>query len=333
MATVSKIGDRSTVSKLDKRSDQYKEKSSADATKSAYASDWAVFTKWAMGLDLEVLPADSKTVRRYITHLADIGRKVSTIRRAMIAIRQHHKKNEFPIPTLSHDVLKTWQGIRREKGSKQNKAKALMLTSLKIVIDHTPNHTLGRRDAALILVGWAGALRRVEIVELDREHIEFVPEGMIITIARSKTDQEGDGYLLGIPLAADNCYCPTRMMKRWLEWSSIDSGPLFPRIGSAGRHDHRHFSNTKRLTPRMVNHIIKRRMDRAGLDSTGYSGHSMRAGFVTTAIESGAPEGLVQIHTRHKSVSTLRDYVRRGSLFTANPLGDLLCPKKPTPKC
>lgn len=324
MATVSKIGDRSTVSKLDDRSDQYKRKSRAESTKSSYASDWSLFCDWAIGLDLEVLPAEPATIRRYITHLADIGRTVSTIGRVMTAIRQKHQKHEFPIPTISHDVVETWKGIRRAKGIKQTKAKALMLPSLKMVLENTPSHMLGWRDSALIIVGWAAALRRSEIVALDREQIEFVPEGMIITIARSKTDQEGEGYLLGIPLAKDERYCPTRRLKSWIESARISSGPLFPKIGMAGKRDNHHFSNEKRLTPRMVNQIIKRRMDRAGLDSTGYSGHSLRAGFATTAIEAGMPEGLVQIHTRHKSVATLRDYVRRGSLFNANPLGGLL---------
>jgi integrase len=309
---------------LDERSDQYKQKSKAESTKSSYASDWALFSSWAIGLDLEVLPAEPSTIRRYITHLADIGRTVSTISRFMTAIRQKHQKHDFPIPTLSHDVVETFKGIRREKGVKKSKAKALMATSLKLMIDNTPSHTLGRRDVALLLVGWSGALRRSEIVALDREHIEFVPEGMIITIERSKTDQEGEGYLLGIPLSKEECYCPTRKLKKWIEWLGIDSGALFPKLGPSGRHESRRFDNEKRLTPRMVNHIIKRRMDRADLDSTGYSGHSLRAGFVTTAIEAGTPEGLVQIHTRHKSVATMRDYVRRASLFSENPLGDLL---------
>lgn len=324
MATVSKIGDRSTVSKLDERSDQYKKKSRSEATKTAYASDWSVFCDWACALNLEVLPAEPSTIRRYITYMADLGRSVSTIGRALTAIRQKHQKNEFPIPTISHDVVETWKGIRREKGVRPKKAKALMLPNLKTVIDHTPSHTLGRRDAALILVGWSAALRRSEIVALDREHIEFVPEGMIITIERSKTDQEGEGYLLGIPFAKDERYCATRCLKSWIEWSRFDSGPLFANIGMSGRYAQRSFNNDKRLTCRWVNKIIARRMDRAGLDSTGYSGHSLRAGFTTTAIEAGMPEGIVQLHTRHKSVATMRGYVRRASLFNSNPLETLL---------
>lgn len=254
--------------------------------------------------------------------MADLGRAVSTISRTITSIRQAHKMSSMETPTTSMEVSETWKGIKRSLGVAQKQAKALSFVDLKKTIDNTRPTFIGRRDATLMLVAWAGALRRSEIVNLDREDIEFVEEGMILTIRQSKSDQEKQGYRIGIPFAekSDEKYCPTIRLSNWIKLAGIISGPIFFKIGMQGRKFLCTIKNPKRLTPRMVNHILTRRLERSGISSTGYSAHSFRAGFCTTAAAKNVPEHVIQLHTRHLSAKMLRKYIREGSLFSANPL-------------
>lgn len=322
-AELSKFGD-TEIQKLDKRSKDFQQNSRSDATKSAYRNDWQSFSKWCTEHNLDFLPCEPSTVRRYITNLAEIGRATSTISRSMTSIRQAHQTMGFTSPTAHPDVIETWKGIKREIGTRKRRAKPLMLTDLKKVVDSTRPTMIGRRDVALILIGWAGALRRSELVALNREDLEFVTEGMIITISKSKTDQEREGYRIGIPLARDEKYCPTKRVQQWMTLAKIESGPIFFKIGMGGKKFHCLVENRKSLSPRMINLIIQRRMKRAGLDIVGYSGHSLRAGFVTSAAKAETPEALIQLHTRHKTSKVLREYIRDGSLFNSNPLSILI---------
>lgn len=321
-ALISKSGHE--IETLTQRSKHYQQKSRAESTKAAYKSDFDGFTFFCATHNRKALPASPETVSLYITHMADIGRATSTISRAMTSIRQAHELSRLPSPTIDPEVAETWKGIKREIGVSQKRAKPLMLDTLKKICERTRPTFIGRRDVAMLLVGWAAALRRSELVAMDREHIEFVPEGMIITIPRSKTDQEGETHRIGIPFAQEQRFCPTRRLRHWIELAGIESGPLFFSIGMPGKKFHADVSNRNRLGPRMVNLIIRRRMSRAGFDSKGYTGHSLRAGFVTTAAKSETPEALIQLHTRHKTTRVFRDYIRDGSLFNTNPLSVLL---------
>jgi integrase len=200
-----------------------------------------------------------------------------------------------------------------------------VLADLRRLVDAMRPTFLGRRDQALLLVGWAGALRRSEIVALDFEHVDFVEEGMVITIASSKTDQEGEGYKLGIPYAQDGRYCPVKKLEHWINLARIESGPLFFAVGTPGKNKFTtQVDDRRRLSDRMVNVIIKRRAKSAQVSSVGLSGHSLRAGFITTAASKEAPEHMIQLHTRHRSTASLREYIRDGNLFANNPLSALL---------
>ena len=321
--SITKSGPDSEIDRLDKRARNYQTQSRSDATKSAYQSDWANFEQWCWGTGLCAVPAESSTVRRYITHLADIGRAVSTISRAMTSISQAHRVLNLPPPTAHPEVCETWKGIRRAIGTAQIRAKPLVLADLKRVIDAMRPNFLGRRDSALLLIGWAAALRRSEIVALRRHDIDFVPEGMVITIRRSKTDQTREGYRIGIPFAQEERYCPTKAIQKWIDLARIDTGPLFFRIGMGGKRFHCDVPSKDRETPlsdRMVNLIIRKAVGRAKIPTAGYTGHSLRAGFVTTAAKAQIPEALIQLHTRHKTSKVLRDYIRDGDLFNSNPL-------------
>lgn len=303
---------------------EYMDASKAPATKKAYRSDWKTFTTWVADQGLEPLPAAGSTVANYITYLAEAGRAPSTISRALTSIAQAHKTLDMVSPTTSPEVANVYKGIKRTKGTAQKRAKPLVIAELKRLCDNMRPTFLGRRDKALVLLGWAGALRRSELVALDLDHVDFVDEGMTILIASSKTDQDGAGYKLGIPFAADKNYCPVLKLKHWLDLAVIVRGPLFIAVGTPGKKFLATVDEPRRLAASAVNTIIKRRLKQAGMNAAGYSGHSLRAGFITTAAAQETPEYLIQAHTRHRSAKVLRGYMRDGNLFASNPLSILL---------
>lgn len=312
------------LQELDARSKQYQKDSRSTSTKKAYRSDLELYIAWCDDNNLKSLPSEPSTVRRYITYMADNGRASSTISRAMTSISQAHKILGHATPTTHPEVTEVWKGIRRIKGISQKRAKPLMMSELKRIIQNTRPTMIGRRDAALIMIGWSGALRRSEIVSLQYSDVEFVSEGLIIHLRQSKTDQEKSGYKIGIPNGRDTKFCPVQRLKTWIKVGEISSGPLFYRIGVGGRRFLYRTKLREPLSSRMINIILTRRMERAGLSTDGYSGHSFRAGFITEAAKASVPEALIQIHTRHKTTAVMRDYIRDGSLFNQNPISVLL---------
>lgn len=303
---------------------EFVDSAKSKATKTAYRSDWASFVAWCDDNHFVHLPASPTTVALYITWMAKQRRAASTISRALTSISQAHKYARFDTPTRSLEVVEVNKGIRRTLGTAQRRARPLVLADLKKTINATRPTMLGRRDRALLLVGWAAAMRRSEIVALDLDHIDFVAEGMIVNITRSKTDQEGEGYKIGIPFAQDDKCCPVKILKHWIDLAEITEGPLFFMLGISGRKFHTNVIGPKRLSAKYVNNIIKKRVSQAGINPAGYSGHSLRAGFVTSAASNETPEHLIQLHTRHRSTKTLRGYIREGGLFTSNPLSIML---------
>lgn len=317
--------DNESLEKLGNVVNQYRRRSKAESTCQAYRRDLKKFTEWCEQNTRSPLPASPDTVALYIAYLADtLHRAPSTISRVMTSISQAHKLAGHRTPTNAPDVTTVWQGIRRVHGTSQKRAKALTTEDLKKVIASIIPSFLGKRDRALLLIGWAAAMRRSEIVALDVGDVEFVDEGMIITIRKSKTDQTGEGFKIGIPRAKDVKCCPVDALRRWLDLARHKSGPLFFSVGTPGNHWHVQVDEPKRLVPKTVNLILSRRMKQAGLSCSGFSGHSLRAGFITSAAKNGTPENLIQLHTRHRSSRVLRGYIRDGSLFENNPLFLLL---------
>lgn len=315
-----------TLSTLDEAADLFLNAAKSDATKKAYRSDWESFSLWAAEYGLCVLPADPRTVRRWITHLAhDLSRAPATISRSLTAISQAHKIVDLQTPTTAPEVVETYKGICRKVGTAQKRAKPLLLADLRTVIDAMRPTFLETRDAAMLLVGWAAALRRSELVALLLDDIDFVAEGMIVTIRSSKTDQEGAGYRIGIPFGRDDRHCPTKRLQKWIDLAEIKTGePLFFSVGVDGQRFHKAVASRSPLSTRSVSDVLKRRIKKAGLTPRGYSGHSLRAGFVTTAAAAKIPEYMIQLHTRHRSAKSLRGYIREGKLFTENSLLTLL---------
>jgi integrase len=175
-----------------------------------------------------------------------------------------------------------------------------------------PDGLIGSRDRTLLLIGFAGAFRRSELVALNRDAVEITGDGLVITIKRSKTDQEGAGRKIGLPYAAHKETCPVRSLQEWLERSAITDGPLLRPIN---RHGH---MAEGRLSSAAVGEIVKRHATAVGLDPTKFSGHSLRSGLATSAAAAGASERSIMAQTGHRSVNMVRRYIRDGSLFREN---------------
>ncbi len=210
-------------------------------------------------------------------------------------------------------VAAVWHGIRRTHGVSQTQKAPLCVPDLRRITATLPDKLIGLRDRALLLIGFAGAFRRSELVGLNVEDIEFTTDGLVVTLRRSKTDQDGQGRKLGIPYGSNHDTCPVRSLRAWIEASGIETGPLFCHINRHGQ------IQPGRLSGTAVALIVKRHAGAAGLvDSAKYAGHSLRAGLATAAAIAGASERSIMNQTGHRSANMVRRYVRDASLFREN---------------
>jgi integrase len=265
---------------------------------------------------LEPLPADPATVALYLTDAAE-RLKPATLTRRAAAISVRHGEAGLPSPTRDPRVRTILSGIRRTHGTAQRKATPATIGDIRRMVAHLPNTVSGARDAALLLVGFAGALRRSELTAINWGDIRTRDEGLEILVRHSKTDQEGRGRRVAIPYGSDEQTCPVRSLERWREHLSATRGAVFRSVNRHGG------IGTARLSDTAVNGIVKRAAATAGLDPSVYSGHSLRAGFATTAALNGASERQIANQTGHRSMETLRDYIRPAQLFTDNAVGTL----------
>jgi integrase len=260
------------------------------------------------------LPAAPGTVALYFSALADRGRAVATLARRLASIAKGHQAAGFESPaSMKHAaVAEVWQGIRRVKGTAQRAKAPAMTEEIRAMVNAAPDTLLGRRDRAILLVGFAGAFRRSELVALDREDVEFGRDGVVITLRRSKTDQEGHGRRVGIPYGSHAATCPVRALQSWLEAAPVTSGPIFRAINRHGQ------LRSSRLTAQSIALVVKRHAEATGLDPTKFAAHSLRAGLATAAAAGGASERSIMNQTGHRSTTMLRRYIRDGSLFREN---------------
>lgn len=290
--------------------------SKAESTLRGYQSDWRDFCAWCESRNLCPLPATPETVATYIAECA--GRlKPGSIQRRLNAITEAHRAVGLDSPTHSPVVANTMKGIRRTMGTAPAQKAPALTDDIRAMVDATDAGTIGLRDRALILLGFAGAFRRSELVGLDAEDCAFGKDGLTVTLRRSKTDQEGVGRRVGIPYGSNPETCPVRIIQRWMEHAGISAGPLFRSIN---RHGH---LGPGRLSGIDVARVVKKLAERAGLDAAKYAGHSLRAGHATSAAIAGASERSIMNQTGHRSVQMVRRYIRDGSLFRDNSAGKL----------
>ena len=290
---------------------RYLEQSKASNTRRAYRADWADFSEWCEKYRRSPLPASPDTVAYY---LADRSQelKTSTLQRRLATIAEAHRAAGLESPTKSAQVKLVWAGIRREKGTAQAHKKPTLTKHIRAMVEHLPDNLLGVRDRALILLGFAGAMRRSELVGLDVTDVALSDEGLVVMIRKSKTDQSGSGRKIGIPFGSNEETCPVRAVLAWIEEAEIEEGPLFRAVNKHG-----HVSDS-RLSDRAVVNVVKRSLRAAGKSARGYAAHSLRAGLITQAAMSGVSERAIQDQSGHKSLTVMRRYIRDGSLFREN---------------
>ena len=296
---------------------RYADNSRAANTLRAYRSDWKQFAAWCDAQGLRAMLAAPETVTAYITALADQDLAAGTIGRRLIAIGQAHAAQGLQFDSRHPLIAATMKGIRRTLGSAQAPKEALLTEDVRAMVLALPEGPLGLRDRALLLVGFAAALRRSELVGLDVEDLGFEQAGMVLTLRRSKTDQEGQGQTVAIPYGRHDSTCPVLAVKVWLDASGITAGPVFRAVDRHGN------IAAARLSDRAVANIVKRAAAAAGLDPADYAGHSLRSGMATAAARAGASERAIMDQTRHRSVAMVRRYIRRGQLFADNAAGRL----------
>ncbi len=294
---------------LDQAQD-YARLSRATNTQRAYRADWADFSAWCAGHGQPALPATPQTVLLYLTDAADRC-KVSTLQRRLTTISQAHKAERHPSPTGDPAVRAVWAGIKRAKGTTQHGKTAAVTEDLRRMVRALPDSIIGKRNRALLLLGFAGAFRRSELVGLGIADVVVTGDGLVVTLRRSKTDQEGAGRTVGIPYGSDPTTCPVRATTGWIAAAGLTAGPLFRSIT-------RHGTVQGRLSDWAVAQVVKAAATGAGLDSALYAGHSLRAGLATAAAQAGVSERAIMAQTGHKSLPMVRKYIRAGSLFQDN---------------
>jgi site-specific recombinase XerD len=290
--------------------------SKAESTIRGYRADWRNFCGWCESHGLCPLPASAETVASYIAECA-ARLKVGSIQRRLNAIAEAHKAVGLEPPTHHLMVTNTMKGIRRTKGTAPEQKTPTLTDDIRAMVNATDTGIIGVRDRAMLLLGFAGAFRRSELVGLDVEDCVFAKDGLTVTLRRSKTDQDGAGRKIGIPYGSNPETCPVRTLQAWLEITGINTGPLFRSINRHGQ------VRSGRLSGIDISRVVKKLAKRAGLNPARYAGHSLRAGHATSAAIAGATERSIMNQTGHRSVQMVRRYIRDGSLFRENSAGKL----------
>jgi integrase len=283
----------------------------AENTRRAYQSDLRQFELWGGSL-----PASPETIAAYLaTHAECLS--VTTLIRRLAALSRAHQARGLSNPVRTELVRATLRGIKRKRRRTQLQAKPLLRDDLLLVLDAMGNGLKDLRDRALLLIGFAAALRRSELVALDVADVEHVRRGIVLHLKRSKTDQDCQGHNVAIPYGRSR-WCPVACLDAWLSASGITESAIFRPVDRHGR------VRNARLSGEVVSIVVGERIAAAGLDPTGYSGHSLRAGLATSAAQAGVPAWRIKAQTRHASETMLAHYIRQGELFTDNAAGALL---------
>ena len=297
----------------------YRDAADAPATLRAYASDMKNYEAWCARSGFQALPAAPEVVGAYLAAAGE-GYAMQTLRRRVAAIARASGVAGYPLDTKHPAIRETLRGIGRTHGSRGRRSAALTTPEVRKLSGACGFELAGVRDRALLLAGFAGALRRSELVGLDIEHLTWASDGVRLLLAKSKTDKEGEGAEVMIVLGREPATCPVSALKSWIEAAELRSGPVFRKVNKAGRVE------ARRLSEDAVRQILLRCAAAARMQGTlaePISPHGLRAGFVTTAYRNGVLDEEIMGHTRHRSLATMRSYVRRAKLSGKAPSGKL----------
>lgn len=280
-------------------------------TERAYRADLAHFIGWG-----GTLPASPAMVADYIATYAGVL-SVATLQRRASTLAMAHAALGVPNPCKTEIVRATLRGAKRRHGTAQQQAKPLLRDDLFAILDQMGTSIADQRDRALLLLGFAGSFRRSELTGLMVEDLTPVRQGLAVTLRRSKTDQDGAGRQIGIPHGRTR-HCPVAAVETWLTTAGITAGAMFRPVS---RHGH---LSSHPLTGDAVSAILRRQLAAVGINPEGYSGHSLRAGFATSAAQAGVATHKIRAQTGHASDAMLSRYIREAGLFTDNAAGALL---------
>lgn len=283
----------------------------APRTIAGYASDWKDFETWAAPRGLDTLPASTETVALYVTELLGKPRRVSTVSRHVTSINNRHRDNGHAAPG-GKDVTALLIGAQRIRGEQPQQKAPIGIDQLRAIVAAINGEShIAVRNRAMLLLGFATALRRSNIVALTLEDVAFVDQGIAVRVRREKQDQRAKGRSIGVPHGKSQATCPVIAVRAWLDRRGTAAGPIFTEIRN-GR------CTVKGLHPNLVAKTVKTAIRAIGLDPASYSGHSLRAGFVTAAFEARVPDIVIAAQTGHRSLSCLRRYFRPADPFRAN---------------
>lgn len=296
--------------------------SRAPSTEKAYKGDWEDFSMWCRDRGLASMPAAPEVVALYLAGRAE-RLKTATLERRLASIVVMHRRAGYALDKGHPMLMEVWRGIRRTLGTRKQGKDPILPDELKAMLAALPDTLAGKRDTALLLVAYAGALRRSELVALDAEDLHFSGDGIVLTIRRSKADQEGRGERRAIPKGEQPETCPVAAMREWMLAARINAGPVFRPIDRLGR------LGRGRLSDKAVALIVKRTSialartlgcsgARATERARQLAGHSLRSGFATAAAISGCEEWQLMRQTGHRTRKSVQAYVRLGNLFRAN---------------
>jgi site-specific recombinase XerD len=300
----------------------YAEEALAKNTKVTYASAWRKWAAFCADRDFDPYGPRGQ-IAIYLAWLADNGAKSSTVNIALCAICKAYETANLPSPREDRAVKLVYQGIRRKIGIAPEQVEAVLPHHLRAMVDFLPEpmdkHRLRTlRNRSLLTLGWVGGMRRSEIVALEVADVVEVPDGLRVTIRRSKTDQEGRGRAIGIPYGSRLETCPVRNFRAWIAASGITEGPVFRTVTPDGMG-----VRPWAITDRQLANIVAKCATRAGVEGR-FAGHSLRAGLVTSAVRAGKQIKSIQAQTGHKTLEVLYRYVREQELFKDSPAAGLV---------
>lgn len=284
----------------------------AENTITSYRYDWSMFSAFCEGINRPPLPSTPDTLGLYLTHILDRGKTIKTARRRVCAIEHYHREAGHASP-YSQEVRLLLRGATRQRIERPRQKEPLQVEQLRSIADalRARDSPIAARDLAILVLGFASALRRSNIVAIDLQDIESTPQGLVIAIRKEKQDQEGRGRLVALPKGSDPRTCAASCVEAWLTHRGMQPGRLFTRLDRGGKG--------RPMDAEAIAKIVKRSVVLIGLDPQVYGAHSMRSGFVTEAAELGVSDTLIASHTGHRSVQSLRFYYRRRRLWTGNP--------------